>query len=95
MTTQQAPLRQALEDYLSLRRALGFQLANAGRLLDQFVGYLEDRGVDTVTTEQALAWATLPAGASASGGGVAATPAAGSHLPEPDWPARDQRHPHW
>jgi integrase len=66
MRTQQAPLRQALEDYLSLRRALGFQLANAGRLLDQFVGYLEEHGVDTVTTEQALAWATLPAGASAS-----------------------------
>lgn len=57
-------LRTALADYLSLRRALGFQLANAGRLLGQFVGYLEQHAITTVTTEHALAWATLPAGAS-------------------------------
>ncbi len=65
MRTPRPPLRDALADYLSLRRALGFQLANAGRLLDQFVGYLQAHGVDTVTTERALAWATLPAGTSA------------------------------
>jgi integrase/recombinase XerD len=58
-------LRKALADYLSLRRALGFQLANAGRLLGQFVGYLEQHAITTVTTEHALTWATLPAGASA------------------------------
>ena len=58
------PLRAALEDYLSLRRALGFKLDNAGRLLGQFVGYLEERGIDTVTTDDALTWASLPAGAS-------------------------------
>jgi integrase len=61
MSTPRSPLRDALADYLSLRRALGFQLTNAGRLLGQFVGYLEGRGMDTITTEQALAWATLPA----------------------------------
>jgi len=61
MTTPRPSLRRALEDYLNLRRALGFKLANAGRLLDQFVGYLEQRGLDTVTTEHALAWATRPA----------------------------------
>jgi integrase/recombinase XerD len=64
MTTSQSPLRDALADYLSLRRALGFQLASAGRLLGQFVGYLESHGADTVTAEHALAWATQPAGAS-------------------------------
>ncbi len=58
------PLRQALADYLMLRRSLGYTLANAGRLLEQFVSYLEDNGVDTVTTEHALAWALLPAQAS-------------------------------
>jgi integrase len=58
-------LHEALTDYLSLRRALGFQLANAGRLLGQFVGYLEQHAITTVTTEHALAWATLPAEASA------------------------------
>src|SRR6266498_3131906 len=66
MSTPRPPLPDALADYLNLRRALGFQLANAGRLLDQFVGYLQAHGVDTTpTTERALAWATLPAGASA------------------------------
>src|SRR6266700_2633786 len=62
--TGQPPLRDALSDYLSLRRALGFQLANAGRLLGQFVGYLEAHGMDTVTAEHALAWAGQPAAAS-------------------------------
>ena len=64
MTTPRSSLRDALADYLSLRRALGFQLADAGRLLGQFVDYLEQRGSDTVTTEHALTWATQPAGAS-------------------------------
>jgi integrase len=64
MTTAERPLRDALEDYLALRRALGFRLATAGRLLGQFVSYLEARGASTITTADALAWATLPAGAS-------------------------------
>ena len=64
MTTTGLPLRDALEDYLMLRRALGFKLASAARLLGQFVSYLEARGASTVTTSDALAWATLPAGAS-------------------------------
>jgi integrase/recombinase XerD len=59
-----ATLRQALSDYLALRRALGFKLANAGQLLGQFVDYLDDHGADTVTIEQALAWALQPAQAS-------------------------------
>jgi len=64
MTGHRPPLRDALADYLSLRRALGFRLASAARLLGQFAGYLEAHGADTVTTEHALAWATQPAGAS-------------------------------
>ena len=64
MTTSRSSLRGALGDYLSLCRALGFQLASAGRLLEQFAGYLEAHGMDTVTTEHALAWAAQPAGAS-------------------------------
>ena len=59
-----APLRQHLDDYLSLRRALGFHLDNAGRLLGQFVGYLDRRGTDTITIEDTLRWAMLPAHAS-------------------------------
>ena len=38
MTKRRPPLRDALGDYLDLRRALGFRLANAGRLLGQFAG---------------------------------------------------------
>jgi integrase/recombinase XerD len=57
-------LRHALDDYLALRRALGFKLRNAARLLGQFVDYLEERGIDTITTDDALAWASLPGGAS-------------------------------
>jgi integrase len=63
MTTR-SPLRDALEDYLRLRRALGFKLNSAGRLLGQFVDYLEQRGVETISIDDALAWASLPAGAS-------------------------------
>ena len=57
-----SPLRLALEDYLSLRRSLGFKLERAGKLLAQFVVFCEDAGADVVTTELALAWAALPEG---------------------------------
>jgi len=55
-------LRQALADYLTMRRRLGYKLERAGKLLAQFVAYLGDVGADTVTVEHALAWASLPAG---------------------------------
>jgi integrase/recombinase XerD len=54
-------LRTALDDYLWIRRALGFKLERAGRLLPQFVAYLERSGTRTITTELALAWAKQPA----------------------------------
>ena len=59
-------LHQALADYLALRRALGYKLGRAGKLLAQFVTYLEELGADTLTTDRALAWATLPASADSS-----------------------------
>ena len=59
-------LRQALTDYLAMRRALGYKLDKTERLLGQFVSFVEDRGEKCLTTETALAWATLPAGADAS-----------------------------
>jgi integrase/recombinase XerD len=59
-------LGDALGDYLALRRALGFKLAAAGRLLGQFVDYLSEHGVGMPTTDDALAWANLPACASAN-----------------------------
>jgi integrase/recombinase XerD len=56
-------LRGALEDYLALRRSLGFKLERPGQLLADFAGYLDASGAATVTTELALAWATMPADA--------------------------------
>ena len=58
-------LRNALTDYLTLRRALGYKMDKAERLLGQFVAFAEDRAETHVRTETALAWATLPAGAAA------------------------------
>ena len=56
-----SPLRQALADYLRLRRALGYKLERAGKLLPQFLDYLEQEDAEVVTVERTLAWATLPA----------------------------------
>ena len=53
-------LRQALADYLAVRRSLGFKLHDSERLLNQFVAFLEERGQEHVTVEAAVAWATLP-----------------------------------
>lgn len=55
-----SPLRAALADYLTVRRALGYKLERAEKLLGQFVAYLEERGAMTITVEHALSWATLP-----------------------------------
>ncbi len=55
-------LRKALADYFAVRRALGYKLVRAEKLLAQFLTFVEDRGEDHLTTETALAWATLPLG---------------------------------
>ena len=57
-------LADAVACYLATRRALGFKLEGAGQLLEQFAAFGEAAGTETVTTELALAWATLPAGRS-------------------------------
>ena len=56
------PPRRALAGYLAVRRSLGYKLDRPEKLLAQFIGYLEDAGAATVTTDHALAWATLPGG---------------------------------
>lgn len=58
-------LRNALADYLTMRRALGYKMDKAERLLGQFVAFAEDRGETHVRAGTALAWATKPAGADA------------------------------
>ena len=53
-------LRKALEEYLSIRRKLGFKLQRAGKLLHDFVGFAEKEGVSFITTQLSLRWATQP-----------------------------------
>jgi site-specific recombinase XerD len=60
-----SPLREHLDDYLIVRRSMGYKLARAEKLLEQFIDYLDAHGATTVTTDHALAWATLPAGSRA------------------------------
>jgi integrase len=57
------PLSKALEEYLSLRRGLGFKLKEDGRCLAQFISFLEEKGSAQVTTELAVCWAVEPRGA--------------------------------
>jgi integrase/recombinase XerD len=55
-------LHERADEYLRLRRALGFRLRREGDILPQFADYLEQRGSVTVTAEHAIAWAQLPQG---------------------------------
>jgi integrase len=50
-------LCDALEEYLAVRRALGFKLRNAGGLLKGFVTYAEREGASSITTDLAMRWA--------------------------------------
>jgi integrase/recombinase XerD len=56
--------RKAADGYLALRRALGFKLAQPGRMLAGFADYLHEHGAERITTAVALEWAVLPADAS-------------------------------
>jgi integrase/recombinase XerD len=55
-------LQAHVDDYLRLRRALGFKLKEDERVLGQLVGYLEAAGAETVSSELAIGWARLPVG---------------------------------
>jgi len=53
-------LRQAVQDYLDLRRSLGFKLKEAGKALRDFVAFMERHHASYVTQALALAWARQP-----------------------------------
>lgn len=55
-------LADHVDDYLRLRRALGFKLHRHGQVLPQFAAYLEAAGAATITCDLAVAWAQLPQG---------------------------------
>jgi integrase/recombinase XerD len=53
-------LRKAAEDYLILRRSLGFKLRAMGTALRHFVSFMEQESTCTITTNLALRWAMQP-----------------------------------
>jgi integrase len=57
-------LAEHVQNYLRLRRALGFKLIGEGQLLREFVAFADAAGQDTVTTNLALEWARRPSSAS-------------------------------
>jgi integrase len=59
-------LRQALGDYLTIRRNLGFELRLPAKLLERFVTFAEAEHAPYITTELALRWAQQPADAQPS-----------------------------
>jgi integrase/recombinase XerD len=50
-------LHSSLQDYLALRRGLGFKMNDAGRMLPGFVSFLEVRHESYITAQSALEWA--------------------------------------
>jgi integrase/recombinase XerD len=57
-------LARHIEEYLALRRALGFKLAKEGRLLPDFAAFTDAAGATTVTVDLAVRWAAQPQGTS-------------------------------
>jgi len=55
------PLEQALNDYVSVRRSLGFRFQTPAILLRSFVVFLQAEGASHITRELALRWALQPA----------------------------------
>jgi integrase len=53
-------LREASEQYLRLRRELGYRLRGPGGLLRNFVAFAEREGASHVSTDLALRWAQQP-----------------------------------
>ncbi len=55
-------LRRAVQQYLTMRRSLGFKLRDMGRNLRHFVSFMEQQGACLITTDLALRWAKQPQG---------------------------------
>lgn len=53
-------LRQAVQEYVNMRRDLGFKLQEASKALLDFVTFMEEHRAPYITQALALAWAQLP-----------------------------------
>lgn len=56
-------LSEAVDDYLAVRRALGFKLESHEHTLRGFIAHLDAIGERVITVEAAVTWACLPADA--------------------------------
>lgn len=59
-------LREALRDYVAMRRGLGYKFVHQERRLDCFIKFMEQRATSVITSKLALEWATQPPGRHAS-----------------------------
>jgi integrase len=59
-------LREAIDDYLRLRRDLGFKLIQAEHWLHGFAAFMDDQQASFITVERALQWAMCPSDAQPS-----------------------------
>jgi len=59
-------LAAALEDYLALRRSLGYKLERAAEVLADFVAHLDQAGAAHITVELAIGWAMAVANSDSS-----------------------------
>jgi integrase len=56
-----SPLRKAVEEYLAMRRSLGFKLRLTAGMLREFASFVERERASHITTALAVRWATQPA----------------------------------
>lgn len=59
-------MAEHVEQYLDLRRGLGFSLRGEARMLMQFADRLDRSGQASLTTAEAVAWASQPVGVTAA-----------------------------
>jgi integrase/recombinase XerD len=59
-------IRSQVEQYLALRRSLGFKLHGEGRMLLEFADRLDHTGQVTITVAAAVAWASEPSNTTAA-----------------------------
>lgn len=55
-------LQRSVDEYLTLRRSLGFKLRDEKNVLMQFAEFLEQQGAEFITTDLAVQWAVQPEG---------------------------------
>jgi len=60
-------LRQAVQEYLSMRRSLGFKLQETATALLDFATFMEKQRASYITLPLALAWAKQPSGLQPTG----------------------------